>query len=186
MTNIWARLSFSHFQCFAWLYKTPERPKIEITYPLVFSTYPRCTMRVYSTHIRSVKWVCIRHTWEGENECVFEIKVVTREKYMTKWTNLWIWKMKIDLLTQLGSYSMQLLFQKPADDEAWPTCPCNHAKKGLKIPEAVSQRRTNNTMVNIKRTIWQKAFYQTLHRTKMIKQHEPHLLQGVNTCFQEE
>ena len=47
---------------------------------------------------------------------------------------------------------MQLLFQKPADDEAWPTFPYNYAKKGMKIPEAVGQR-TNNTMVNRKRTI---------------------------------
>ena len=46
---------------------------------------------------------------------------------------------------------MQLLFQKPAD-EAWPTFPYDYAKKGLKIPEAVGQR-TNNTMVNRKRTI---------------------------------
>jgi hypothetical protein len=48
---------------------------------------------------------------------------------------------------------MQLLFQKPADDEAWPTFLYNYAKKGLKIPEAVGQRRTNNTMVNRKWTI---------------------------------
>jgi hypothetical protein len=34
---------------------------------------------------------------------------------------------------------MQLLFQKPADDEAWPTFLYNYAKKGLKIPEAVGQ-----------------------------------------------